>query len=82
MQGNVRRRSQAVPIQNIIMSIVMLIGIITIWVAIARSNHTLLYVGLCVTGVGVGLGLVQLLLRNKTAAESRKTHGLSDVMRQ
>jgi len=82
MQGNVRKRSQTVSTHNIIVSIVMLIGITTIWVSLARGNNTLLYAGLCITGAGVGLGLVQLLLGNKITAESRSTHGLSDVTRQ
>jgi cyanate permease len=80
MDNNERRRGQPVQVYMIIVTILMLVGIVCIWAAFAEGNNIVLYAGLCLTGVGVSLGLMHVILRNRTASNKR-AGGLSGVTR-
>jgi hypothetical protein len=76
MYGNSQKHNLMVSIQAIIVSLVMLVGIIIILYASVDGNRLLLYGGLCITAMGVSLGVLQFVLRRKTIIERRRTHDL------
>lgn len=73
MQKNNGRRGLMVPTYSIIVSMIMLVGILVILSAFLRTDRILLYYGLCVTGIGVVLGMVRLVFRGRTVNARRET---------
>jgi hypothetical protein len=62
--------------QTIIVGIIALVGIAIILYAVVGGSRILLYYGLCITGVGVGLGVLQFILMGRTSIERRKMQDL------
>ena len=82
MYGISQKHNLMVSIQTVIVSMVMLIGTAIVLYAFVGGNRVVLYGGLCITGMGVSLGVLQFILGRKTIIERRRTRDLFNASAQ
>jgi len=70
MLRNAQGSRLTVSIRDLAMSFVLLIGIIAIFVAFVGASRILLYIGLCITGIGIGLGVIRFIAKEGSSERS------------
>jgi len=70
MLRSAQRSRLTVSIRDLAMSCVLLIGIVVILAAFVCASRILLYIGLCITGIGIGLGVIRFIAKEGSSERS------------